>query len=403
MRFVLLCYLFFITYWIFPQGKECSPVLLVDGYKNGDTIPLSSRNKLDNLTVLFPCTKATSKKIISYLFAISAGSSAQTFSGYGSKLTSKIKASISGAGTGDKICIDKVFVKNSDGSYTELKGITLLIGAKGSIPMDTSETQSSLSCDPLILIGKHKNGSSITKNELNLIDKISITNTCNTGKKYHGCSVDIYYKISSFEVGADVDGKEMSLACKGPDFPQEVKEVFRNIKNETKLFIRKIIAKYPDGSIVNIPDVSVHVMPNSPSITGPGKSISEQIDLFAQSDQKTVMILEKIYYINNEYKIAPESAVKLDSIFNCLSKHKNLKLQILSYTDAQADDKYNLDLSIKRAGEVRKYFEYKGIQKNRIAEEGKGESKILNRCLNGVSCSDTEHEVNRRTEFIFHK
>jgi hypothetical protein len=39
----------------------------------------------------------------------------------------------------------------------------------------------------------------------------------------------------------------------------------------------------------------------------------------------------------------------------------------------------------------------------RLKAEGKGETEIRNRCINGVDCSDKEHEYNRRTEFKFSK
>ncbi len=37
---------------------------------------------------------------------------------------------------------------------------------------------------------------------------------------------------------------------------------------------------------------------------------------------------------------------------------------------------------------------------NRVSGRGFGETKLLNKCSNGVKCSDAEHQLNRRTEFI---
>ena len=39
-----------------------------------------------------------------------------------------------------------------------------------------------------------------------------------------------------------------------------------------------------------------------------------------------------------------------------------------------------------------------GIDKDRIVAKGYGETKIKNRCADGVKCSEDEHQENRRTE-----
>ena len=41
---------------------------------------------------------------------------------------------------------------------------------------------------------------------------------------------------------------------------------------------------------------------------------------------------------------------------------------------------------------------YKGIEENRIAASGKGESQLRNRCADGVNCTDAEHAQNNRIE-----
>jgi hypothetical protein len=41
----------------------------------------------------------------------------------------------------------------------------------------------------------------------------------------------------------------------------------------------------------------------------------------------------------------------------------------------------------------------KGIKAERIIAKGYGENVLLNRCADGVECSEDEHQLNRRTEF----
>ena len=63
-------------------------------------------------------------------------------------------------------------------------------------------------------------------------------------------------------------------------------------------------------------------------------------------------------------------------------------------------DNYNLILSEKRANSTSKYIIENGIEPNRITAKGYGETKLVNKCSNGVPCTNAEHELNRRTEFV---
>ena len=75
-------------------------------------------------------------------------------------------------------------------------------------------------------------------------------------------------------------------------------------------------------------------------------------------------------------------------------------IELSSHTDARGSDKYNMSLSDKRAKSAAKYIvDHGGIEKSRITGKGYGESLLLNRCHNGVKCSEAEHQENRRTEF----
>lgn len=40
----------------------------------------------------------------------------------------------------------------------------------------------------------------------------------------------------------------------------------------------------------------------------------------------------------------------------------------------------------------------RGIDGSRITARGYGESQLKNKCADGVQCSETEHQQNRRTE-----
>ena len=93
----------------------------------------------------------------------------------------------------------------------------------------------------------------------------------------------------------------------------------------------------------------------------------------------------------------------LNKMIPVLQNHTQYTILVTSHTDSQGDDAANLKLSVKRAEAVINYLSGKGIDKKLLKSEGKGETQIRNRCTNSVSCSDKEHEYNRRTEFTFTK
>lgn len=76
-----------------------------------------------------------------------------------------------------------------------------------------------------------------------------------------------------------------------------------------------------------------------------------------------------------------------------------VRVEIASHTDSRGSDSSNRDLSQRRAQAVTNYLISKGINPSRIVSNGYGESQLLNRCADGVSCSEREHRANRRTQF----
>ncbi|WP_374959254.1 OmpA family protein [Gilvibacter sp.] len=76
-----------------------------------------------------------------------------------------------------------------------------------------------------------------------------------------------------------------------------------------------------------------------------------------------------------------------------------VRVEIASHTDSRGTASSNKDLSERRAQAVTNYLISKGINSSRIVSNGYGESQLLNRCADGVSCSEREHRANRRTQF----
>lgn len=109
--------------------------------------------------------------------------------------------------------------------------------------------------------------------------------------------------------------------------------------------------------------------------------------------------LENIYYDFDKWNIRPDAAIELDKLVKIMTENPTIWIELGSHTDSRGKDGYNLTLSQKRAESAVNYIISRGINKNRITAKGYGETQLLNKCSNGVACSDEEHQLNRRTEF----
>ncbi|WP_371414547.1 OmpA family protein [Flavobacterium sp. YO12] len=118
------------------------------------------------------------------------------------------------------------------------------------------------------------------------------------------------------------------------------------------------------------------------------------------TDLAKVFAIERIYFDLDKSDIRPDAALDISKIIAVLNQHPTMKLQITSHTDSRASKSYNLMLSQKRAQATMDFMVKSGIAKNRLTAKGYGESELVNKCADGVACSEEEHQQNRRSQFI---
>lgn len=106
-----------------------------------------------------------------------------------------------------------------------------------------------------------------------------------------------------------------------------------------------------------------------------------------------------IYYNLNKADIRTDASSELDKIVQILVDNPTIKLELGSHTDSRATSDYNAKLSQRRADAAVAYIISKGISSNRIVAKGYGESQLVNKCADGIDCTEEEHQLNRRTEF----
>jgi outer membrane protein OmpA-like peptidoglycan-associated protein len=80
--------------------------------------------------------------------------------------------------------------------------------------------------------------------------------------------------------------------------------------------------------------------------------------------------------------------------------NQGISIALSSHTDARGSDSSNQRLSERRAQSVVNYLiNEKGVNPSRLTGKGYGETRLTNRCSNGVTCTEAEHRANRRTTF----
>jgi len=118
----------------------------------------------------------------------------------------------------------------------------------------------------------------------------------------------------------------------------------------------------PPPAVAPPPPAAAPVTPPPPP--PPPAPVSEKVTFAADA-----------FFDFDKATLKPEGRAKLDDL---VSKMGGLNLEVViavGHTDAVGADSYNQKLSIKRADAVKNYLTSKGIEKNRVYTEGKGEKQ----------------------------
>ncbi|MFB3390299.1 OmpA family protein [Flavobacterium sp. LAR06] len=142
-----------------------------------------------------------------------------------------------------------------------------------------------------------------------------------------------------------------------------------------------------------------NVIVSRDDLIAPESSLSDFVfDL--NQDLGKYLNLENIFLNWGEYKITHDLEIEFQKIIMLMKIIPSLKIQIIGHTDSTGPAVYNMKLSNQRANAAMDYFVANDVARDRITTKGYGETLLINKCSDGVKCSEAEHRINRRIEFI---
>jgi outer membrane protein OmpA-like peptidoglycan-associated protein len=109
-----------------------------------------------------------------------------------------------------------------------------------------------------------------------------------------------------------------------------------------------------------------------------------------------LVVFDKIHFEYNKAIIKEESHAILDAVGFTIVNNPDIKrVEVQGHTDERGSDRYNLELSQRRAEAVVKYLEGYGIDASRLRPKGYGEREPIDESHNEEAWA-----VNRRVEFL---
>jgi outer membrane protein OmpA-like peptidoglycan-associated protein len=108
----------------------------------------------------------------------------------------------------------------------------------------------------------------------------------------------------------------------------------------------------------------------------------------------------KVYFAFDKWNLNPAAIAELDRLAKEMKENPSVNLEMKSHTDSRGPASYNMKLSEKRGKSVLDYMTSKGISASRVNAQAFGETQLVNKCKDGVKCTEAEHALNRRTETL---
>jgi len=115
---------------------------------------------------------------------------------------------------------------------------------------------------------------------------------------------------------------------------------------------------------------------------------------------RLLLEIPPIHFESNSGQLQSGEYPELEKVISIMNEHLDARIEVQGHADSRGSKSANIKVSNKRAQSIVEYLVKKGIARDRLVAKGYGESRLRNKCSDGVTCSDKEHKFNRRVEFM---
>ncbi|MDX9750792.1 MAG: OmpA family protein, partial [Flavobacteriales bacterium] len=110
--------------------------------------------------------------------------------------------------------------------------------------------------------------------------------------------------------------------------------------------------------------------------------------------------LKHVRWEDRKATLDPIARTELDALAERLLVNRGLLVEIAVHSDARGKAQEEQRLTQKRAEAIVDHLASRRVPRERLTAKGYGSSRLLNHCAAGVSCTEEEHAVNRRNEYV---
>jgi outer membrane protein OmpA-like peptidoglycan-associated protein len=174
-----------------------------------------------------------------------------------------------------------------------------------------------------------------------------------------------------------------------------------SVECASKLYLKTVATGY------NIKETPTLIAKTSGKSFVPIELEKTVVEVKVGDDLAKAFKIQIIYFDLDKSYIRADAAVELSKILDVMEQYPTMELDVRSHTDCRQTMKYNAALSDRRAKSTIAWLIEKGVTASRLTGRGYGESELTNSCpcepTNESNCSEAEHQLNRRSEFIITK
>ena len=112
-----------------------------------------------------------------------------------------------------------------------------------------------------------------------------------------------------------------------------------------------------------------------------------------KDDTLKLSLSNEVSFARDSADLTPTFQPTLDKLADVLNRYERTVVHVVGHTDSDGSERYNMNLSQRRAGSVGSYLVYRGVPQERLRIEGRGESEPR-----ATNATQAGKQLNRRVE-----